>query len=159
MKTRVLGTGMIATLLVTLSACGSSSGGGGTTATTADKQGAALAWAQCMRDHGVDMADPEIDAEGHMRVQMRGGPGADAEAASKACASLQAKIGGGDASPQQRQEDEQAMLEFAQCMRAHGQDVPDPKPGEGIRINKPRDDAGFQAAQEACQSKLPGGMQ
>lgn len=162
MNTKLLQTGgasAVAALLVTLCACGSSGGGGtgttGTTASASDKQEAALKWAQCMRDHGVHMADPQVDDKGRMRVQIQGGPEADADAAQKACADLQQKIGPANLTPQERQEAEQRMLEFAQCMRAHGVDVPDPTPGEGIQIRRPRDDPGFEAAQEACQDKLP----
>jgi hypothetical protein len=163
MNTKLLQTGggaAVATLLVTLCACGSSGGGGsgttGTTASASDKQEAALKWAQCMREHGVDMPDPEVDDKGRMKVQMRGGPGANVDAAQKACGDLQQKIGPANLTPEERQQAEQAMLEFAQCMRAHGQDVPDPTPGEGIKLRRPRDDPGFEAAQEACQDKLPG---
>jgi hypothetical protein len=108
-----------------------------------------------MREHGIDMPDPEVDDKGRMRVQMRGGPGANLQQAQKACGALQKQIAPADLSPEERQQAEQAMLEFAQCMRAHGQDVPDPVPGEGIQIRRPRDDPGFDAAQKACQDKLP----
>lgn len=163
MNTKLLqtsGAATVATLLVTLCACGSSGGGGtgttgGTAASASDKQEAALKWAQCMREHGVDMPDPDVDAQGRMRVQMHGGPGANLDQAQQACGDLQKKIGPANLSPEQRQQAEQAMLEFAQCMRAHGQDVPDPTPGQGIRITRPRNDPGFEAAQKACQDKLP----
>jgi hypothetical protein len=55
---------------------------------------------------------------------------------------------------------EDAMLEFAQCMREHGVDMPDPSsndggmvivgPGPGAAV----DDETFQTAQEACQPIL-----
>jgi len=161
MDTKLLqssGAAAVAALLVTLCACGSGAGSGtgtSTAATASDKQEAALKWAQCMREHGVDMPDPEVDDKGRMRVQMRGGPGANAEQAQKACQSLMEQIGPADLSLEERQQAEQAMLAFARCMRAHGQDVPDPVPGEGIRIRRTHDDPAFEAAQEACQDKLP----
>jgi hypothetical protein len=60
----------------------------------------------------------------------------------------------------------QAMLNFARCMRQHGINVPDPKPGGGIEIKgsggpggaKP-DDLKFKAAQQACNKYLPNGGQ
>jgi hypothetical protein len=60
----------------------------------------------------------------------------------------------------------QAMLNFARCMRQHGIDVPDPKPGGGIEIKggggpgtaKP-DAPKFRAAQQACNKYLPNGGQ
>jgi hypothetical protein len=36
-----------------------------------------LAFAQCMRDHGIDMPDPTFDADG--RVKIDAGPGGVAE--------------------------------------------------------------------------------
>ena len=58
------------------------------------------------------------------------------------------------------------MLKFAQCMRDHGVDFPDPQfSGGGVSIQVGGGEAGaidptsktFQAAQEACGSELPGG--
>ena len=55
------------------------------------------------------------------------------------------------------------LLEFAQCMREHGVDVPDPDPnafspgGEGGRPfgGLDLDDADASAAFEACREALP----
>ena len=61
---------------------------------------------------------------------------------------------------------DEAQLKFAQCMREHGVDVPDPKPGAGgfgIQINSsdPRENQNFQDAQDACgdilQKAIPEG--
>jgi hypothetical protein len=59
------------------------------------------------------------------------------------------------------------MLEFAQCMREHGIDMPDPQQGGGIRIQRNSDgnvtngegvidpeSPEFQAAEEACRPIL-----
>src|SRR5262249_16688269 len=40
----------------------------------AEMQARALEFTQCMRDHGVDMADPQFDADGRMSISV-GGPG------------------------------------------------------------------------------------
>jgi hypothetical protein len=56
----------------------------------------------------------------------------------------------------------QAMLNFARCMRQHGINMPDPKPGGGIEIKggpggvNP-DSPTFKAAQQACQQYEPKG--
>ena len=60
-------------------------------------------------------------------------------------------------------------LKFAQCMRAHGVNIPDPQTGGGgggfhIQIGGPGsainpDSTTFQNAQKACQSLLPNGGQ
>jgi hypothetical protein len=39
----------------------------------------ALAYAQCMRDNGVDMPDPTFDDQGHVQMRVGGGPGAPEE--------------------------------------------------------------------------------
>src|SRR5215211_783188 len=54
-----------------------------------DPEQAALAFARCMRQHGVDMPDPEVDDQGRMTMRI-GGPGAKPdprklEAAQRAC--------------------------------------------------------------------------
>jgi hypothetical protein len=58
---------------------------------------------------------------------------------------------------------EESMLKFARCMREHGVDVPDPKPGEGIRIGGPGskidpEDPSFQKAQKACEGLMRGAI-
>jgi hypothetical protein len=138
-----------------------------------DPQEAALEWAKCMREHGVDVPDPEVDADGG-RVTIRPGAGArrlddiDSDAFRKAQEECGAPFGrsarGPQLTPEQREEMQEAMLEFARCMREHGVDMPDPEfSGEGGRmlfrqqlgqggINP--DSATFREAQEACQDIL-----
>jgi hypothetical protein len=64
--------------------------------------------------------------------------------------------GGSDSGDDSQANAEDAGLEFAKCMREHGVDIPDPKPGSGgegfsIEFNgDPRQDEDFQEAQEAC---------
>jgi hypothetical protein len=172
----VLGLGLA------LAACGGSpdgdrvaslSGDGatGTTNGTAkdadrDPQQAALDFARCMREHGVDMPDPEVDEQGRIRVRIGpGGPGTGArpdpkkfEAAQKACGGL---LGGGDGDRKLDPADRDAMVAFARCMREHGVDMPDPT-GEGGLVMRKDDDKGgpdpesekFQEAEQACDHHL-----
>jgi hypothetical protein len=133
----------------------------------------ALKFSQCMRTHGVpNFPDPTISAGG-ASIRLSGGPdsGLDPnspqfQAAQSACKHLMPN--GGQPSPQQQAQAKDAALHFAQCMRAHGVNVPDPQvstngggvkiqigsggPGQGIDQNSPQ----FQAAQSACQHFLPG---
>jgi hypothetical protein len=58
----------------------------------AEMQAEMLEYAQCMRDHGVDMPDPQFDADGRVAIQIGdpdGEPGAmdeeEFEAANEAC--------------------------------------------------------------------------
>ena len=56
--------------------------------------------------------------------------------------------GGGDASAS----NEEAKLEFAECMRAHGIEVEDPKPGKSMIVGG--DGPGTKKALAACNGKL-----
>jgi hypothetical protein len=171
----VLGLG----LALALAACGGSPdgdrvaslSGGQATATTngagkaaaRDPQQAALDFAKCMREHGVDMPDPEVDDQGRIRVRVgAGGAGRrpdpkKLEAAQEACGSLMG--GGGDGDRQLDPAERDAMVDFARCMREHGIDMPDPT-GDGLvlrRDGKGGPDPGseeFQAAEKACEHLL-----
>jgi hypothetical protein len=145
------------------------SGDGSTTPrqTEQDPQEAALAWATCMREHGVDVPDPQVDEDG--RVQIRPGSGGAVprrdstkfREAMEACGSPFGDAGPPQLSDEEREQLQESLLEFAQCMREHGIDMPDPEfsgggglfrvgPGGGVDP----DDPDFQEAQEACGSIL-----
>ena len=64
---------------------------------------------------------------------------------------------GGDAAADDRERLEQAGLKHARCMREHGIDVPDPKPGDGgvIRVGPEQGDMSKQRrAIEECEKYL-----
>lgn len=122
-----------------------------------------LEFARCMRENGVpDFPDPQVDGG---RITMGGGPGGggsmDMEAVEKAmeaCEEL-APRGGGNFSPEQQQEMQDAFLEYAQCMRDNGYDMPDPDFSEGggaFRLQGSPDDPAFEKARAACEDRLPG---
>jgi hypothetical protein len=118
-----------------------------------------LKYAQCMRDHGVDMPDP--DPNGGLSIQIGAGDKAKFGAAQEACKSM---LPNGGVPPTPSAEDLEKARQFAQCMRDHGvTDFPDPDPNAGgIRINGDAnsdlnpDNPTFKAAQEACNSLMPG---
>ena len=170
----VLGLGLV----LALAACGGSPdgdrvaslSGGGATGTTngaaktaaKDPQQAALDFAKCMREHGIDMPDPQVDEQGRVRVRV-GDPGGGArpdpkklDEAQKACGHL---MGGGDGPGQIDPEERDAMVAFARCMREHGIDMPDPT-GDGLVIRRDGDGGPdpsseqFQAAEKACDHHL-----
>jgi hypothetical protein len=163
-------------------ACGRSSGGdgvatlggnggdhrqtGGDPAKNKDPQEAALDFARCMRSHGVDMPDPEVDSKGRIRVTVgsRAGKGSPPDprkldAAQQACGHLLTGGGAGPGKLDPKAQD--AMLAFARCMRAHGVDMPDPT-GNGLLFNSKRGqgqgpDPGsskFKEAERACDHLL-----
>jgi hypothetical protein len=55
----------------------------------------------------------------------------------------------------------QMALAYARCVRQHGINIPDPKPGEGIGVDGSKgvnpEDPKFKAADQACQQYAPGG--
>jgi hypothetical protein len=53
--------------------------------------------------------------------------------------------------------EEQALVDFAGCMRARGQNVPDPDPNGGPFPPRGPHGVGWDAAEQACQHLLPGG--
>jgi hypothetical protein len=171
MMTRLNLVGNLLLVVMVVTACGISGGGQGEPAAGDDSQdpdSAALAWAKCMRDNGVDIPDPkpQDDGEGG-NVALAPGlggpmPGVDAQAfaaAKKACAEHAKDMGGVDAGGF-TEEDKQRMVDFARCMREQGVDMPDPdfdsRDGEmGVEIDP--NDPKFQAALKACK-KFSGEM-
>jgi hypothetical protein len=128
-----------------------------------DPQEVALAWAKCMREHGVDVPDPEVDENGRVRVMIQGRRAAEGvrddafEKARDECGTPFGDAGPPALSEEQRAEMQETMLEFAACMREHGVDMPDPDfSGGGGRFgfggaNIDPQSSTFQKAQEACQ--------
>lgn len=125
-----------------LSACGG--GGatddrGGDTGPGADRTPAfesfedyQLAFAECLRSRGVDVADPSDGGQSITQAD---------EAFLDAAVACQAQIGppparggqsGGDGPSEATLRDEH--LEIAACLREHGVDVPDPGPGEDLAV-------------------------
>jgi len=129
---------------------------------------AMLAFARCMREHGVDMPDPDTSGGGPGVLTFQaGGPGGDLDAnaekfqeANDACKDLMGDAGPMNMSPEQAQEMQDQALAFSRCMREHGVNMPDPSfDGEGHVTMKIDDGSGldpsdpkFEAAQQACGS-------
>src|SRR4051794_5004128 len=104
-----------------------------------EMQDASLAFARCMRQHGVDMPDPTFTDNGNggggfaIKQTAPGGGGArpsDAafEAAQKACQPIldKAEQDMPRPSPEEEAKMRDQALKFAKCMREHGIDMPDP---------------------------------
>jgi hypothetical protein len=127
-----------------------------------DAQQAALAFARCMRQHGIDMPDPQFSGN-RIAQEFKGGPGSKGpddpkfKAAQQAC-NKYLPNGGQPTKPDPQEQ--QQLVAFARCMRQHGIDMPDPDPNGGGQVIgknatvKP-DDPKFQAAQQACSKYLP----
>jgi hypothetical protein len=118
---------------------------------------AALNWARCMRQHGIDLPDPKFDAWGHSQQQLPSGAQTKSpkfKAADQAC---QKYLPNGGASEKPNPQEQQQMLQFARCMRQHGiADFPDPDNGHFQWPGSPeRDTPKFKAAQQACERAVP----
>jgi hypothetical protein len=107
------------------------------------------AYAKCMREHGVDMPDPEVSQDGGIGISINGGDKAKVDKADKECRHL---MPNGGEPPKPSPEDLDRMRKEAQCLRDHGIDVEDPTmDNPGIRIEGAGpDDEKFQKAMEEC---------
>jgi hypothetical protein len=169
--------------VVSLASPSAAPGGSAAPAASVDPEEAMLAFTKCMKEHGVDIQVATITAEAGgpagVGVQI-GGPDAGTEAqpatgafdpkameeADKACRDLLPASGMGDPNATMDPAVADQMLKFAQCMRDHDVDYPDPQfSGGGVMVQVGGGEAGaidpmsetFKAAQEACGKELPGG--
>jgi hypothetical protein len=123
----------------------------------------ALAYAQCMRSHGLPNF-PDPNAQGGFSLPSGITPNSPQYlTADKAC---QSKEGGGHLSPAKFAQLETRLLKFAQCMRTHGvPGYPDPTfsanggvsqavgKSDGVNPQSPQ----YQAAQKTCMQDENGG--
>lgn len=136
-------------------------GGGNPSSTTGGQTyyQKALAYAQCMRSHGLP-SFPDPNSQGQFAPVRIGRGGVSQQAvqsAQNACRHLQP--GGGPGNAQQQRAKTTLALSFARCMRAHGvPNFPDPTTDggsgmgfnlSGIDTHSPR----FESAQRACRGR------
>jgi hypothetical protein len=113
-----------------------------TTLSEEEAQEALIDWAECMRSHGLDIPDPQLDEDGGVQIMVGGGPGGAGdegedggagsapdreafEAAAEECGDPPRV--GGEFSEEDREEMQESALAFAECMRENGiEDFPDP---------------------------------
>jgi hypothetical protein len=122
-----------------------------------------LAYAQCMRSHGVsNFPDPVATPSGGYGFRMPLGPNridphsVAYVAAQEACKSLLPQWWTG---PQLSPAQQQAWLDWAKCIRSHGvPDFPDPKfSGSQVQVSSVGGSSSpqVQSAMDACKSRLP----
>ena len=162
-------------LSIGVAACGSASStstasAGGTAVASSGNASALyqarLAFAKCMRAHGVNVPDPSANGGpaggGGLGLRnLRSSP--NFQSANQACASLRAKaFVRPNLTPAQRAQFQQDLVKFAQCMRSHNIDIPDPttSTGGGFGIfrqipSSERNSPAFRTAAQACSSVLP----
>jgi hypothetical protein len=164
-----------------IAGCGSSNTSSGSNGSGASAQSSGLAFAECMRSHGVpNFPDPSASSGGGVQIQasQRAGSGQTMtvngvpvsapafQSASQACNSKLPH--GGKGPPGGITAIRAKALKMAQCMRSHGvPNFPDPQvtggpggsvgiklggPGSGIDPNAPA----FKSAQQECGSIVGG---
>jgi hypothetical protein len=149
-----------------LAACGEEAGAGNGTEADRGKelQEAGLEYAQCMREHGIDMDDPQPGQRGLRLAGPKGVSPQKMEAADGACRKYLEAVEPPELSEAQQKEFKDAALAHARCMRENGiASFPDPtfdeNGGAQIRIDRRSginpESQKFQAAQKECESKMP----
>ena len=147
-----------------------SAAGSEATGEDVDPEEAMLALTQCLRDQGIDIADPTVDADGNPQLSRpnfgEGGPDEGFREAVQACEGLIEGVTLGGQRPDLT-EIQDELLEFASCMRDNGYDMEDPdlsafgQPGQGgqgrgIFGAIDPDDPAFESALESCEGILAG---
>ena len=168
MRTHTVIRSLLAAVLIpaALAGCGAEAGAGnGTAADRGDElQEAGLKFAHCMREHGIDMADPQPGQRGLRLAAPKGVSPQKMEAADQACRKYLEAVEPPELSEAQQKEFKDAALAHARCMRENGiANFPDPtfdeNGGAQVRIDRRSginpESSKFQAAQKACESKMP----
>ena len=149
------------------SSSSSASSGPGTSATAGGSTtyNQAVAYAQCMRAHGIPkFPDPLPNGGFGLSPAVTGGTNGQVspqyQTAEKACASLDPV---GNLSPQRQRQALSQLLKLSACMRSHGYpSFPEPTFGsEGIVLHIvgfDRSSPQFQASWQTCQSLLRTGV-
>jgi hypothetical protein len=158
---------------------GDGGGGGPSQGPDPEFQDAMLEYAQCMRDNGVDMPDPEFGDDGSVSIHAAPGqagfaeesPDAVFEAADEECSPIvedaRPEV---DIDPEEQAEMQDRMIQVSQCMRDKGHDMPDPEftddggvlmrggaPGEAGEGPDPEFEADLEACNEEAGIEGPGG--
>jgi hypothetical protein len=97
-----------------------------------------LEFAKCMREHGVDMPDPETE-EGGVAIRIDGN--VDEETMKKADEACRKHLPNGGEMRKPSPEELDKMRQQAKCMRDKGYDFPDPDADGGKGMALPMDDS------------------
>ena len=124
-----------------------------------------LAFAECLRGEGLDVADPDFSSGGRPGGILRGldRDDSDLQAALEVCRPL-VESARPELSAQEQSERQDALLELVGCLRDQGLDVADPdfSGGQGGAGGILRggdldlDDPAVQDALELCRDQVPG---
>jgi hypothetical protein len=161
---RPLAAGLLAVSLLGLGACGSEpddgiATGGGSSAPAAEASAAGPSpaadnnertrqYVACLREHGVQVVDPEAGKQ----VRLNEDRPQDKQAAQACRQYLPTAVTG-------KAGDMNLLRQYAACMRRSGfPDFPDPDPDRGIQLPKSLlNDPDYKTADSACGQNLKGG--
>jgi hypothetical protein len=123
-----------------------------------------IAYAACMREHGIETDDPQFDVSGNLvskpafKAALKSGEGDETFAAAQADCGDYLVAMKPALDPALQAEQTEAALRFAACMRDQGLDWPDPAAdgskfaGSDVKVDKKSPE--FQAAFEVCNEEL-----
>ena len=173
---RILAATAVTLLLGLSAACGNGSGDDGSALPDAagassaspsgddeadlDPEDAMLKFAECMREHGVDMPDPSPG--GGVRMNGEGLSEDQMEAAQAACQKWMDMAEPEDGGKELTEEEKQSFLDMAACMRERGYNFPDPEFDGGRVTQKVEkgegdlpgpDDPAFKQDMEECSAE------
>jgi hypothetical protein len=150
---------------VAVLATGCGGGGGGTAAGSTASPSAtssydqALAWAQCMRSHGVPNF-PDPSSNGAFNASSLNLQSAQMQSAQNACKSLQPDLGAAAPGQNGGPQDMPQRLRYAQCMRTHGvPNFPDPAKDGAFHLSGKTINQGspaYKSANQSCSSIMSG---
>jgi hypothetical protein len=130
----------------------------------AEREDSLLAYADCMRENGVDLPALERNDRGEAILPLRDESYADEDFpdADETCSPLLGSIIAPDITPAEQARRHDRALANVRCMREHGINLPDPDPrAAGFTVleddGRPidLDDPDFVAANEACADAQP----
>jgi hypothetical protein len=145
--------------LMTAACGGGTSAGSGASPSATSTYAKEVAYAQCMRSHGVPkFPDPDSNGNFDINGNSINLHSAQVQSAQKACKSLAPNLA---QSGQSQAQNATLALKFAQCMRSHGVlKYPDPSSNGSSHISassgiNPQSPA-YKKAQQACQPIMTG---
>lgn len=134
---------------------------------TASSTGDAVAYARCMRQHGVNVPDPVAGSDDWGPEPANGTNAPGWSTAWEACKQLlPAGMVRGDGGDRPSAQDLEKLRAYAVCMREHDIGMTDPDETGNLQIvgrleratrAQLENDPGYKAATEACKDKLPKG--
>lgn len=168
-RSRAWGSAAAAVVLLAASACSDSDDGSGIASAggeanaaasedgedieSLDEDAQALAFAECMREEGIDVPDPGPGQEGLAEAFQEAFDDHDQatiDQAFSACEDLMPQYA------QEEQHDEVVMLDLAECLREQGLEISDEPFADAHGPDIDQDE--FQAAMEVCRDVLEDGQ-